>query len=172
MVLDGRSIETWVLQAREGDSDAYARLVDHFYKRIYLLCLSYVGHVPLAEDLAQDVFLNGLLKLGQLKKPASFGAWIYTMARRLSLNRLREQKQTASLDRDWPAPVSREADRRDLQERVQRLPLELRLPLVLYYFDGRDVPSVAEAMGGSVSHTYSRIRAAVQQLYEMYQEED
>lgn len=170
--MDVRSLETLVRKARAGDSTAYARLVDYFYKRVYLLCLSMVGQVALAEDLTQDVFLNGLLKLGQLKKSASFGAWICTMARRLSLNRLREQKANMSVDVDWPAPESREAEYRDLRDRVQRLPLELRVPLMQYYFDEQDVAKVAETLGVSVSSAYSRIRAATQQLYEMYQQED
>ncbi len=170
--MDSRSIETLVQKARAGDSVAYSRLVDLFYKRTYLLCLSMVGQVALAEDLAQDVFLNGLLKLGQLKKPASFGAWISTMARRLSLNRLREQKVNVSVDADWPAPESREAEYRDLRDRVQRLPLELRAPLMQYYFDEQDVARVAETLGVSVSSAYSRIRTATQKLYEMYEHED
>jgi RNA polymerase sigma-70 factor (ECF subfamily) len=170
--LEGRSIETWVHQACAGDSNAYARLVDRFYRRVYLLCLSYVGQAAVAEDLAQDVFLHGMMKLGQLKKPSSFGAWISTTARRMSLNRLRERKETVPVDADWPAPESREAEFRELRERVRQLPLELRVPLMLYYFEERDVPMVAEALGVSVSGAYQRIRTATQQLYDLYQQEE
>ena len=64
-----------------------------------------------------------------------------------------------------------ESEHRELRELVASLPKEYRLPLVLYYFDERDVKTVAEIMNISVSGAYSRIREATGQLHQLYTDE-
>jgi DNA-directed RNA polymerase specialized sigma subunit len=45
--------------------------------------------------------------------------------------------------------------------------MDLRLPLVMYYFDGRDVKSVAAQLAISPSGVYQKLRTAIQELHEI-----
>ena len=55
----------------------------------------------------------------------------------------------------------------DLQRAVARLPWDLRLPLVMYYFDGQDVKTVARRLEISPSGVYLKLRTAIKELHEM-----
>ena len=43
----------------------------------------------LADDLAQDAFVIGFQRIGDLREPAAFGAWIRQIAARLYIRRMR-----------------------------------------------------------------------------------
>jgi DNA-directed RNA polymerase specialized sigma subunit len=47
------------------------------------------------------------------------------------------------------------------------LPQEIRLPLILYYFDGEDVPSVARKLGVSRTSVYRKLSQAAKELHSL-----
>jgi DNA-directed RNA polymerase specialized sigma24 family protein len=51
------SNETVIGSARNGDPQAFAKLVQEYYRPIYGLAFSAVGNWQAAEDVAQDTFL-------------------------------------------------------------------------------------------------------------------
>ena len=55
----------------------------------------------------------------------------------------------------------------ELTQAVEQLPADMRLPLLMYYFDGRKVKSVAEKLDMSTAHVYLKIRAATNRLHEI-----
>ena len=59
------------------------------------------------------------------------------------------------------------APNEELREAVARLPWDLRLPLVMYYFDGRSVKAVARALEMSTSGVYLKLRTAIGQLHDI-----
>jgi RNA polymerase sigma factor (sigma-70 family) len=155
----------------QGDRAAYAPLVRRHYKHVLLVCIGVLGNVHDAEDVAQDAMIKGLEKIGQLKEPDQFGHWIVKIARNLGVNHLRHKTITErplepAADDSRPQYGSHE----DLRAAVARLPLELRLPLVMYYFDGRSVNTVAEKLNASPSGVYSKLRIAIRRLHEILKE--
>ena len=164
-----QSIETLVVSAQAGQRQAYAQLMERTYKSIYLLCLSQVGDAHDAEDCTQEAFLKGFEKLRQLKEPGRFSPWLGRIARNLCREHLRRRRPVA-LEQEPPAPASGDSGYRELRELVNRMPKELRLPLVMYYLDGRNVKTVAQMMRISVSNAYGRIRKATQALQELFVE--
>lgn len=168
--MDPSSVKKLVWSARAGDQEAYSQLMAIYYKPIYLLCLGHLGDGHDAEDVTQEVFLKGYTKLAQLKKPARFGAWIGQIAKNQCNETLRGHRPQAGLAHEPAAPGSREETYQELRELIERMPKELRVPLVMYYFDGRKVKTVAEMMSISVSNAYSRIRQATQVLQDLFNE--
>jgi RNA polymerase sigma factor (sigma-70 family) len=151
-----------------GDRTAYAPLVRRHYKHVLLVCIGVLGNVHDAEDVAQDAMIKGLEKIRQLKDRDQFGHWVVRIARNLSINFLR-RKDVADrvVERATPDSHAEGGSTEDLQAAVARLPLDLRLPLVMYYFDGRSVKTVAEKLNVSTSGVYSRLRTAIQELHEI-----
>ena len=153
-----------------GDQMAYTQLMDRYYKPVYLFCLGYLGDVHDAEDITQEVFLKGYTKLAQLKHPEKFAAWIGRIARNQCRQHMRARTPRVALTQEPAAPIPPENNHRELRELIARMPLEFRLPLVMYYFDGRNVKTVAELMRISVSNAYGRIRQATQALQDLFNE--
>ena len=96
-----------------------------YYKRVYLLCLGLVSDVHDAEDIAQEVFLNGFVKIGQLRKPLRFESWIGRIARNLCTDHLRSRRLTVSLNEDLPALSKDAIDSEELKRTILKLPEEM-----------------------------------------------
>ncbi len=61
------TIDSDVLAARQGDRDAFARLVTRYRGLVSSISLSTVRNVAVSEDVAQDVFLAAWRDLGSLR---------------------------------------------------------------------------------------------------------
>lgn len=146
----------------------YAVLVRRHYDRVFLVCLGVLGNVHDAEDVAQDTMIQGLEKIHQLRDADQFGCWIVKIARNLSINWLRKRASTERIaGRRCDEPCGEDGTADDLHEAVARLPWDLRLPLVMYYFDGRSVQTVAETLDISTSGVYLKLRTALKELHEI-----
>jgi RNA polymerase sigma-70 factor (ECF subfamily) len=167
--LDERSDNDLVIASCRGDRTAYAVLVRRHYNQTFLVCLGVLGHVHDAEDVAQDAMIKGFERIRQLRAGSQFGAWVGAIAKNLSINLVRKQRmaeRTLSaeelLRRSQGLPACE-----DLREAVAKLPWDLRLPLVMYYFDGQNVKTVAERLEISTSGVYQKLRTAIRELHEI-----
>jgi RNA polymerase sigma-70 factor (ECF subfamily) len=167
--LDERSDKELAWASHQGDRTAYAVLVQRHYKPVFLVCLGVLGNIHDAEDIAQDAMIKGFECVRQLREGSQFGGWIVAIARNLSINLLRKRKTAAKA----PVPESlsesqqAESSHEGLQRAVARLPWDLRLPLVMYYYDGQDVKMVAERLAISTSGVYLKLRTAIKELHEI-----
>ena len=58
----------------------------------------------------------------------------------------------------------------DLEQAIRRLPAELRVPLMMYYFDGQDARTIAKSLKISHSGACQKLRMARRQLHELLTE--
>ncbi|MBN1507894.1 MAG: RNA polymerase sigma factor [Sedimentisphaerales bacterium] len=167
--MDERSDNDLVKASCQGDRTAYAVLVRRHYDHAFLVCLGVLGHVHDAEDATQEAMIKGFERIRQLRQASQFGPWVATIARNLSVNQLRKRKTTdKAIDAE---EILRRREGRsaheDLEQAVARLPWDLRLPLVMYYFDGQNVKTVAERLEISTSGVYQKLRDAIKELHEI-----
>jgi RNA polymerase sigma-70 factor (ECF subfamily) len=126
-----------------------------------------------AEDITQQAFLKGYSDIKQLRDMNKFGAWITQIAkhmcmdlmRRKKLNRIALKQVTADDVKDEPAYDDNKYSK--LQSALLQLKEEYRLPLMLYYFDGKSTKKIAESLEITVdlAHTHlSRARKKLRQI--------
>lgn len=77
-----------VLAARAGESAAFSLLVERHWSRLVALARSIAGDVE-AEDLVQECLLTAWRRLGSLREPAAFLAWMQRSVARASVRRAR-----------------------------------------------------------------------------------
>jgi RNA polymerase sigma-70 factor (ECF subfamily) len=168
MGLDERSDRDLAAASCKGDRTAYAGLVRRHYGQVFLVCLGVLGNVHDAEDVAQDALIKGFQRVRQLRDGDQFGGWIVAIARNLSINHLRKRKTAEKTLVPSPTEhIAADSCDDELQRAVARLPGDLRLPLVMYYFDGQDVKTVARTLEMSTSGVYLKLRTAVKELHQM-----
>jgi RNA polymerase sigma-70 factor (ECF subfamily) len=158
---------------RGGDADAYAGFVKRYSRSVFAVCLGTLGNVHDAEDISQETFIKGLARIGQLRDGGQFGPWIMKIARNLCLDHVRRRKRGAEI------VALSGGDRRgsgeehsDLREAIARLPEKYRLPLMLYYFDGRSSENVAGALGISTDGALTRLSRARKELRKLIDSEE
>ena len=143
-----------------------------------------VGDDRQAEDIAQEVFLKAYENFGNLSTSASAGGWLKTVARNLSLNHIfryrrrwklftelrHEDSDDSEPDVEFALPddvlAGVDADVRHglVEEALQRLPDQQRLPLVLYHFEELSYEEIAQQLGVSLAKIKTdifRARAAL-----------
>jgi RNA polymerase sigma-70 factor (ECF subfamily) len=123
------------------------------------------------DDIAQEAFLAAFTHLSQLRDPRRFGSWLCRIAANRVALEARNSRKLLSLPEDLPATPSN--DRGDIasgvMEQVQRLPIRLREPLVMFYINGYSAEDVAGLLGvphGTVRRRLHEARKALRHTME------
>lgn len=124
------------------------------------------GSRQIAEDLLQETFAAALRRVESLAAKPSPRAWLYTVARNLSVDAYRRARPSVALPEDLPAEEAAAPDPRldAMCRAIARLTpasrevLELRLAQELSYEE------IARVLGIPVGTVRSRLHHAVQQL--------
>jgi RNA polymerase sigma-70 factor (ECF subfamily) len=159
-----------------GNREAYDDLVKLHAARVYAVCLAIVGVSADAEDLAQEALVAGYTKIASLRDHDRFGAWIATIAGNLSRNFVRQRTNHKRLLAMRADCTGREPERQsDLRNALWKLREQLRIPLILYYFDGRSTENIAAALDISpkaVRMRLCRARGELRKLLEKTEAHD
>ncbi len=86
-----------------GDKEAYQALVVRYSGRLFRLAFRITGNEADAEDVVQDALLRGYRRLESFESRSDFGTWIYRIAVRCALDKIRGNKTedgSRSLDRE------------------------------------------------------------------------
>jgi len=166
--LNDRADDSLFLACRRGDKAAYSTLAQRHYRRVFALCFGILANVHDAEDVAQEALLKGFQSVHRLARPERFEPWILRIAKNLCLDLLRRRKRAKKLPLSPEPTIGEDThENHDLERAMARLPQELRLPLVLFYFEHRNAGSIAGTLGISQSLVYERLRAAREELHRL-----
>jgi len=169
--LNGHSDKNLVVASQTGDKNAYALLVKRHYKHTFIVCLGIVGNVEDAEDAVQEAMLKGFVEIGKLRNSSQFGPWITKVARNLSINLVRRKQRTKEIITEKVTrPKRTPRENVGLQVAIENLPMEIRQPLIMYYFNGQSVENVASDLNISTAGVYSKLRTAIKELHSLLSE--
>jgi RNA polymerase sigma-70 factor (ECF subfamily) len=100
-----------VTRAREGDLDAFSRLVEATQVMTYAVALRVLHDPDLAHDAAQEAYLRAFRRLGDLREPAAFIGWLRRIAIAVASDLRRARRATLLRLDDVPlVPVLDEAE--------------------------------------------------------------
>lgn len=109
--------------------------------------------------------MRGMTQLHTLKDTAQFGGWIAKIARNLCLNLHRKRARRRDLLATQRTEEATEGpDFSDLHAALARLPEKYRLPLVLFYFDGKNTQRLAQELKMSQAGACTRLSRARKEL--------
>lgn len=75
-----KSLTQWVQQAQNGDEASMAHLADLARRRVYAYVYRILLNEDLVQDVVQEVMLNMVKSLRELKNPERFWPWLYRMS--------------------------------------------------------------------------------------------
>ncbi len=112
-------LNTLVMAAQQGDREAFGRIVLRFQDMAYAGAYTLVGDPDLAQDVAQEAFIDAYLNLPKLREPAAFPGWFRRVILKHS-DRQRRGKtpETVPLDAALAMPSS-QPDPATLAEKSQ-----------------------------------------------------
>jgi RNA polymerase sigma-70 factor (ECF subfamily) len=171
--LNEMSDEDLVAASRAGNKNAYAALVRRHAKKVYAVCVGVLGNVADTEDIFQDTFVRGMTHIDSLRDAGQFAAWVAQIARNLCRDYLRKHHRRRELLQKRPAdPRPGHGDFNDLHDALARLPEKYRLPLMLFYFDGKSAEKLAEELEMTRAGACTRLFRARNELRKLLDKRD
>jgi RNA polymerase sigma-70 factor (ECF subfamily) len=82
------SVTELVRAAQSGDRQATGKLFERYEQMVYGVAYRRLGNSGDAQELAQEVFVQALQKLSQLRVPECFGSWLRSITVRMAINRV------------------------------------------------------------------------------------
>src|SRR5688500_1059475 len=169
-----------VRRAAAGQAAAYGQLARRHAPRVLALCHARTARADVAEDLAQEALLRGWRGIRSLREPAKFVHWLCGISTRVCLDWInaaprREVPLSALRNGELDAPAAdpagaEAAEQQDDLERlvaeVERLPLEYRVVLMMFYHQDCSYQQIADALGVSPATVNARMTKARKLLRE------
>ncbi|MFB9279754.1 RNA polymerase sigma factor [Cohnella cellulosilytica] len=155
-----------------GDSESYGKLVEAYQQQIFRYCFHMLGQLQEAEDVTQDVFVKGFERFKQYQEGTYFGAWLYKIAYRECLNKLKRAKTYERLIRLFVRTAPRaESDRApdaeynaELRQAMLRLNPEDRHIILLRIVEENRFEDIAEQLNMSYAAVRKRYERAKRRL--------
>ena len=164
-----------------GDEQAFSTLVRKYQKSVHALAWRKIGDFHIAEEIAQDAFLQAYKNLATLRNPNQFAGWLYVIANNLCKRWHQKQKlSTRSLEGTPMTEIEKssykryELERREaeaaerrheiVKELLETLPESERTVVTLHYLGEMTAQEIGKFLGVSVNTIKSRIRRARERL--------
>jgi RNA polymerase sigma-70 factor (ECF subfamily) len=142
---------------------------------VFVIALRRLGNHNDAQELTQDVFIQALTRLDQLRVPAAFGGWLRSIAQRMALNRAMRGGSTCWVDQetldlkqsDGYTPLADAIGREEAQAVRQGLAQlgELdRETLEAFYIQGRTLLEMSDDFSAPLGTIKRRLHVARKRL--------
>lgn len=165
---------TLVDETRNGDLTAYGTLVRRFQDLAAGYAYSLLGDCHLAEDAAQEAFVQAYLDLGKLREPAAFPGWFRRIVfkqcdrimrrKRLPVASLEAIGEVASGDKNPEDLLEERIVKDQVTIALQALPEGLRLVTNLFYIGSYSHREIAAFLGAPVQTVKNRLHASRKRL--------
>jgi RNA polymerase sigma factor (sigma-70 family) len=172
---DSRADELLAIRCQLGERLAFDALIARWHEPVWRYLRRLAGSDDAAGDLAQDTWLRVLRGIASLREPARLRPWLFGIARRVAMDRLRRQYVRAADDEavldDIAAPdtdAALEADLAALESKLEALPLRERETLALFYLRELSIEEIAALLAVPAGTVKSRLFRARQLLRDAF----
>jgi RNA polymerase sigma-70 factor (ECF subfamily) len=168
------STERMIRQAAGGDREAFGSVVRHYQSVVFGLAYNFLRDQAVAEELAQEVFLELYRALPSLASAAHVSNWLrrVTTHRCIDYSRYRRARPQVGLDdvaEPVAAPVTGEDDpilSARLRKLTATLPERARAVLLLRYQEDLDPTEIADTLGMPLNTVKSHLQRSIATLRE------
>jgi RNA polymerase sigma-70 factor, ECF subfamily len=161
-------------KARNGDRTAYGELVRQHHQGVINVVYRMCGDEQLAEDAAQDAFIQAWLNLAKFQTGTSLRNWLYRIAVNAAIDSLRSAPKTPfdefenlSLPDPQAGPESallQKERTQAVQQAISSLPEASRAVLVLREYGDLSYQEIAAALDIPLGTVMSRLNYARDKL--------
>jgi RNA polymerase sigma-70 factor (ECF subfamily) len=163
-----------IRKSRNGDSDAYRRLIERYQHTIAKLLWRFTRDRNEHEELVQQVFVEAYISLASYGAKAPFAHWLARIATRVGYrywSQISRHKTVSLQDEEWDylsGPDDNTPRHHQAAEVVHRLLAQLpprdRLVLTMRYLEQCDVAQTAYRIGWTQARVRVQTHRAIQKL--------
>lgn len=155
---------------RNTDLPSFAQAVEQHKAMVYSIAWHFLHERSLAEELAQDVFLELHRHWESIKSPAHILFWLRKVTSRRSIDIVRKRKirpERSLEEMGEPTVLERMHDSflsSYLERMVASLPEKQRIVIVLRYQEAMEIEEIAEALNMKIATVKTQLSRALELL--------
>jgi RNA polymerase sigma-70 factor (ECF subfamily) len=161
--------EVLVLDCQSGSVKAMEILVSRWQKRLWQYAYNLTGDTDAAWDITQESWLSIIKGLRKLHDPARFRAWAYRITTNKSIDRIRKNKAVRRISIE-EIEEQKSIQKKDsgIKELLEKLDIEKKVVISLYYFEQLTVPEISTALKIPKGTVKSRLHSARKELKRLW----
>ena len=168
---DRQSDELLAIRCQLGEPAAFDDLITRWHAPLWGYVRRLAPSDEAARDIVQELWLRVIRGIPRLRDPSKLRPWLFGIARRTLMDRLREQYSSRIDDEvdvhalaDDEPDGSRAEDLQDLDNALAALPIVEREVITLFYLEELSLLEVAETLRVPVGTVKSRLFRARRML--------
>lgn len=166
----------WLVEAAQlGDRDAFGELFSRFERHVLAIAFRRLGDYGEAQELCQDVFIQAMEKIDQLRTPEAFPGWLRSITNRMAINRIVRRSPDQAMESgtlemncietETPLDTALADEQRDhVRAGLKKLGRIDRETLVAFYVHGRSLNEMADDFAAPVGTIKRRLHVARKRL--------
>ncbi|MCF8302396.1 MAG: sigma-70 family RNA polymerase sigma factor [Bacteroidales bacterium] len=169
----------YIEQILDGNSQAYAYLVNKHKDMAYTIAIKIVKNAEDAEEIAQDAFVKAYRSLGSFRKKSKFSTWLYRIVYNTAISKVRKKQIefapvddyiTDNYSEDEINPdvnkLSDEEQETLVNKALDVLPEEESLLITMFYKNDNSIDEISEITGLSVSNVKVKLHRIRKKLHD------
>ena len=170
--------QIYIERVLKGDTNAFSHLINKYKDMVFTLVIKIVKNQEDAEEVAQDSFIKAYQKLDSFKGQSKFSTWLYTIAYRNALTKVRKKKlETTDIDsyvidnhkddHEFPQieAIKNNEQEKYVKQAIDNLGETDSLLITLFYLNDNSIEEIQEITEMSQSNVKVRLFRARKRLY-------
>jgi RNA polymerase sigma-70 factor (ECF subfamily) len=169
--------QQYIDKVLEGDTNAFAILVDKYKDMVFSLALKITKSREEAEEVSQDSFIKAFKSLKKFKGDSKFSTWLYKITYNNCIDRVKKIARTYNTDtidevnenkikaiEDTLETIERGERATVIKECMEALPEDERTILWLFYFEELSLKEIKDVTSYSESNIKVKLHRARKRL--------
>ncbi|MEG9295049.1 sigma-70 family RNA polymerase sigma factor [Mangrovibacillus sp. Mu-81] len=167
-----------VKKAIKGNKNAFEKLVQQHYERIYRTAYLYVHNEDDALDVVQEAAYQAYKSIRSLKHPEYFLTWLTRIVIRCAVDVIKKRGKVVPMNDEYLSNMPDDSTpdiegSSQLLQAIGQLKLNHRTAIILFYYHDYSIKTISTAMEipeNTVKTYLSRGKAELKKLYEKEEE--
>lgn len=167
-----------VVEVLQGNQTAFRQLVERYKDYVFTVCFRVLQQREEAEEASQDVFIKVYRTLGSFEQKSKFSTWLYTVAYRTALDKVRTRKKgNISIDQEdnylqIPDKENRGAEqlintellKTQLLVAIRKLKPQDAAVVTLFYLKEKSIKEIVEITGLTTTNVKTKLHRTRESL--------
>lgn len=166
-----------IRQFIDGDKSAFQILVKRHKEKVRNIIYITMNNSALVDDIAQDVFITVYRNLKHFRYESQFTTWLYRITvnrckdylRKMNVRKIFSPIEDGSEISEYSTPAENNDISRIVMDAISKLPVKLRMPLILKDIEGFSYQEISETLNCEMGTVKSRIFRGREKLKEILQ---
>ncbi|MGB5288957.1 MAG: sigma-70 family RNA polymerase sigma factor [Ignavibacteriaceae bacterium] len=166
-----------IRQFIDGDKSAFQILVKRHKEKVRNIVYLTMNNSALVDDIAQEVFITVYRNLKFFRFESQFTTWLYRITvnrckdylRKMNVRKIFSPLEEGSEITEFDTPAENNDVSRIVMDAISKLPVKLRMPLILKDIEGFSYQEISETLKCEMGTVKSRIFRGRERLKEILQ---